>query len=69
MEHNTLIYMNEFKVTYRKLYSLYVDTIFVNNYKFSIIKFQVLVARQPYLRKIFPICSATWIYMVARYVC
>ena len=53
MEHNTLIYMNEFKVTYRKLYSLYVDTIFVNNYKFSIIKFQVLVARQPYLRNIY----------------
>ena len=49
MDPNTLIYfLNEFKVTYYKI--ILIDTIF----KFSIIKIQGLVARQPYLCKNIP---------------
>ena len=51
MEPNTLIYaLNEFEVTYRKII-LIIDTILIKINIFLIIKFQELVARQPYLCK------------------
>ena len=54
MEPNTLIYvLNEFIVIYRKLlqnYTHYRYNFYIINI-FSIIKFQGLVARQPYLCK------------------
>ena len=50
MEPNTLIYgFNEFKVTYPKILQNYIHFC-----SFSIIKFQGLVARQPYLSKNIP---------------
>ena len=53
MEPNTLIYaLNEFIVIYRKILQNYTHYRY-NFYIFSIIKFQGLVARQPYLCKIF----------------
>ena len=57
MEPNTLIYaLNELIVisisqNFTKLYSLYIDTIFIIIFDN---KFQVLVARQPYLCKNIP---------------
>ena len=54
MEPNTLIFaLNEFIVIYRKIL-LIIDTIFLIINIFSIIKFQGLVARQPYLCKNIP---------------
>ena len=54
MEPNTLIYVfNEFIVIYRKILQI-IDTIFTIINIFSIIKFQGLVARQPYLCKKIP---------------
>ena len=55
MEPNTLIYaLNEFIVTYRYKIILNIDTIFIIINIFSIIKFQGLVAREPYLCKNIP---------------
>ena len=63
MEPNTLIYgLNEFIVIYRNKTILIIDTIFTIINIFSIIKFQGLVARQPYLSKF----SVLFGYMVAR---
>ena len=54
MEPNTLIYaLNEFIVIYCKII-LIIDTFFTIINIFSIIKFQELVARQPYLCKKIP---------------
>ena len=54
MEPNTLVYaMNEFTVIYRKFFTI-IDTFFTIINIFSIIKFQELVARQPYLCKNIP---------------
>ena len=54
MERNTLIYvLNEFIVIYYKII-LIIDTIFTIIIISSIIKFQGLVARQPYLCKNIP---------------
>ena len=57
MEPNTLIYaLNGFIVIYCKII-LIIDTIFIIINIFSIIKFQGLVARQPYLCKIYSLFS------------
>ena len=69
MEPYTLIYaLNEFKVIYSKII-LIIDTIFIIINIFSIIKFQGLVARQPYLYKNIPYLCATWTFLVTRYIC
>ena len=57
MEPNTLIYaLNEFKVTHHKII-ITIDTIFIIINVFSIIKFQGLVARQPFLCKKYSLFS------------
>ena len=64
MEPNTLIYaLNEFIVIYRKII-LIIDTIYTIVNIFSIIKFQGLVARQPYFSKNIPylVCYLDIIY-------
>ena len=70
MEPNTLIYaLNEFIVIYiTKFYkiTLIIDTFFTIINIFLIIKFQELVARQPYLCKNIPYLVC---YLVARYIC
>ena len=59
MEPSTLIYaLNGFKLTYR-ITILVIDTIFVNNYTFSI---------RGWLLGNHVDVLATWIYMVARYI-
>ena len=73
MEPNTLIYaLNEFKVAHRKLL-LIINTIFVNNYKkliyFRKLNFRGWLLGNHTFVKIFHIQCATWIYMVARYIC
>ena len=71
MEPNTLIYaLNEFIVIYRKiLLIIFTNFIII----IPIINFQGLFARQPYLcNNTYLVCYldiATWIYMVARYIC
>ena len=69
MEPNTLIYaLNEFIVIYRKIlqnYTHYRYNYFINNI-FSIIKYEGLVARQPYLCKNIPYLVC---YLVVRYHC
>ena len=57
MEPDKLIYaLNEFIVIYRKFLQnhIHIDTIFIIINIFSIIKFQGLVAGQPYLCKNIP---------------
>ena len=69
MEPNTLIYaLNEFIVIYRKFYKiiLIIDKNFIIINIFSIIKFQGRLLGNHIDVKIF---CATWIYMVARYIC
>ena len=69
MEPNTLIYaLNKFKVTYCKILQNYTHLLYIIINIFSIIKFQRLVARQPYLCKI-SLFSVLLLYMVARYIC
>ena len=66
MEPNTLIYaLNEFIVIiFRKILQnytyIYIDTIFIIINIFSIINFQGLVARQPYLCKNIVYLVCTW---------
>ena len=69
MEPNTLIYaLNKFKVTHCKILQNYTNLLYIIINIFSIIKFQRLVARQPYLCKN-SLFSVLLGYMVSRYIC
>ena len=77
MEPHTLMYaLNEFKVSYHKIllnYTHYKLKKVVNNYKkliyFRKLNFRVWLLGNHTFVKIFLIQCATWIYMVARYIC
>ena len=72
MEPNTLIYaLNDFKVSYRKILLNYFQflLIIIKINIFSKINFRGWLLGNHTFVKIFLIQCATWIYMVARYIC